>query len=84
MAEAQLPGVGVTGKGERYVGLPQHSSSPMGGVVAEEYLEHALRQALHGFAQVAVVGKWRSADVFHPDDCNGIAATANEGVFVEE
>ena len=62
-----LSGVSMSAQGERYVGLMQHAFAPMGGVMAEQYLENAVAQVAHGKAQIALTAKRRLAYVLYTD-----------------
>ena len=79
----ELRGMGVAGEGERDV-CAHHFAVPMGGVVAEEYFEHALG-AFEGQGQIARGGEvFGGGDVFYPYDGYGITATVQYEVFVGE
>ena len=83
-ADLELPCMGVAAEGELDVGGLKHAHAPMGGVVAEQNLEHAVGQILDRLAQVAVTFEGGLADVLHTDKGYLAAATLKEHVLVHE
>ena len=52
--------------------------------MAQQYLEHPLRQPLHGLLQIAVILEGRTTDILHTDDGDGVVATVDEHMFVHQ
>ena len=76
--------MGMTRQRQRDISLMEYAPAPVTGVVAEQNLEHACGQSLHGLAQVTIILKRWPADVLNTYHCDGIVATMDERMLVHQ